>query len=318
MKTLVMGAGAIGAFYGAWLQKAGEDVYYCARGVHLAAMKERGLEVHSIEGDFKLAVKASADPREFAPYELVLFCVKSYDTIAAARQLEGCLAPGGILLTLQNGVENEAALCTIFPRESVMGGNARVGAEIAAPGKLVHTAGKMIEFGELNGSDTPRAHRLAEMFRRAGILGELTHDFVTIRWDKLMGNNGTNTVCTLGRCSLGAALSDPDGFETVRRLMIETVIVGRAEGARMSEERAEALLANLKKIPHLDEVRPSTLQDYERGKRLEYDAITGAVIRAARRHGIDVPVTETMHALLKLLDAGIEAARPRGAEALPR
>lgn len=318
MKILVMGAGAIGAFYGAWLQKAGEDVYYCARGDHLRAMNERGLEVRSIDGDFTLEVKASANPKQFAPYDLVLFCVKSYDTIPAARQLEGCLAPGGVLLTLQNGVENEAALCTIFARESVMGGNARVGAEITAPGKLIHTAGRMIEFGELDGSDTPRAHRLAEMFKRAGILGELSHDLLTIRWDKLMGNNGTNTVCTLGRCTLGAALADPDGYETVRRLMIETVVVGRAEGARMSEERADMLLANLKKIPHINEVRPSTLQDYERGKRLEYDAITGAVIRAAQRHGISVPVTETVHALLKLLDAGSQPARSPGSASAAR
>jgi 2-dehydropantoate 2-reductase len=307
MKILVMGAGAIGAFYGAWLQRAGDEVYFCARGEHLRALKGGGLEVKSVTGDFHLAVKASSDPREFAPYELVLFCVKSQDTISAAKQLVGCLAEGGAVLTLQNGVENEALLCEVFPRDQVMGGNARVGAEITAPGNLLHTVGGNVEFGELGGRKTPRALRIAESFRRAGILGEVTDDLVTIRWHKLMGNNGTNTVCTLGRCTVGAAIADPEGAALVRQLFVETVWVGRAEGAKLTEDQADSQLRQMKKYPNLDSIRPSTLQDFEKGKRLEYDAITGAILRAAKRHGIAAPATETVHALLKLLDAGIAA-----------
>jgi len=302
-----MGAGAIGAFYGAWLQRAGDEVYFCARGDHLRALQESGLEVKSVNGDFDLAVKASSDPREFAPYELILFCVKSQDTVSAGKQLVGCPADGGAILTLQNGVENEARLCEIFPREQVMGGNARVGAEITAPGKLLHTVGGNAEIGELDGRKTPRALRIAESFRRAGVLGELTDDLLTIRWHKLMGNNGTNTVCTLGRCSVGAAIADPEGAKLVRQLFIETVWVGRAEGAKLTDEEADIQLRRMSKYPNLNSIRPSTLQDFERGKRLEYDAITGAILRAAKRHGIAVPATEAVHALLKLLDAGIAA-----------
>jgi 2-dehydropantoate 2-reductase len=307
MKILVMGSGAIGAFYGAWLQRAGDEVYFCARGEHLRALNERGLEVKSISGDFHLAVRASSDPRELAPYELILFCVKSQDTLSAAKQLIGCLAEGGAVLTLQNGVENEALLCEVFPREQVMGGNARVGAEIPAPGKLLHTVGGNAEIGELDGRMSERVLRIAESFRRAGVLGEVSEDLLTIRWHKLMGNNGTNTVCTLGRCSVGAALADPEGVKLVRQLFLETVWVGKAEGAKLTEEQADRQLAQMKKYPNLMSVRPSTLQDYEKGKRLEYDAITGAILRAARRHDIAVPATETVHALLKLLDAGLAA-----------
>jgi 2-dehydropantoate 2-reductase len=189
-----------------------------------------------------------------------------------------------------------------------MGGNARVGAEIAAPGVLVHSVYGYIEFGELDGAETPRASRLAEVFRRAGILGQLTHDLKTIRWIKLMGNNGTNCVCALSRSSLGEALSDPDGRWLMMQLMLETVRVGYAEGAKMSPADAENALARLSKISTVDKIRPSTLQDVERGKRLEYDAITGAMIRAAERHGIEVPITRAMHALLKLIDQRIAAS----------
>ena len=309
MKILVMGAGGIGAYYGAKLKLAGQDVYFCARGAHLVAINSRGLIMRGDKDEVAVPIAASADPTEFAPYDLILFCVKSYDTISAARQLKDTLAPDGVIMTLQNGVENEAALCTIFPRESVMGGNARVGAEIATPGVLVHSAYGYIEFGELDGTETPRALRLAEVFRHAGIFGQFTHDLKTIRWIKLMGNNGTNCVCALGRSSLGEALSDPDGYWLMKQLMLETVIVGQAEGAKMSPADAENALVRLSKISTVDKIRPSTLQDVERGKRLEYDAITGAMIRAAERHGIEVPITRAMHALLKLIDRQITASR---------
>jgi 2-dehydropantoate 2-reductase len=303
MKILIMGAGAVGLFYGARLQRAGEDVYYCARGENLRVLREHGLEVRSFQGDFALQVKATGDPREFAPYELILFCVKAYDTVAAAGQLDGCLAAGGAVMTIQNGVENEDVLCTVLPGESVMGGNARVGAELTAPGKLLHTASGIIEFGELDGRDTPRAQRMAEAFKRAGVLGQFTRDLKSVRWKKLMGNNGTNTVSTLARCTLGAMFADPEGAALVHRLMSETAIVGRAEGANISDEDVETLYNVARNFSNASAVKPSTLQDLERGKRLEYDAISGAVIRAARRHGLSVPATETVHTLLKLLDA---------------
>jgi 2-dehydropantoate 2-reductase len=303
MKILVMGAGAVGAYYGAKLQQSGEDVTLCARGENLRAMRERGLEIKSAKGDLKLAVKATAEPRDSAPYDLILFAVKSYDTEAAARRLEGCLAPEGVLMTIQNGVENEEALCRIFPREAVMGGNSRIGADLVQPGVVEHTALGVIEFGELDGRETPRARRLAEAFQRAGILGEMTPDLKTLRWYKLMGNNSTNSVSALTRTTLGQMLDDPEGFRLVRTLMLETLAVGRAEGAKVADERADAQLDQIRNALNAHAIKTSTLQDLEKGKPLEYEAISGAVIRAARRHGIAVPATETVYALLRLLDS---------------
>ncbi|MBF6560649.1 MAG: 2-dehydropantoate 2-reductase [Candidatus Binataceae bacterium] len=302
MKILVMGAGAVGAYYGARLHQAGEDVVLCVRGENLRALRDRGLIVKSFRGDFTVAVKATDRPADFAPYDLILFAVKSYDNAAAARQLDGCLAPDGVIMTIQNGVENEEALCEFFPRAAVMGGNSRIGAELDAPGHVNHTALGKIEFGEMDGRITPRAERIAAVFERAGILGELTADLKSIRWVKLMGNNGTNTVCTLSRSTLGRMLEDPDGCKLSRTLMLETLAVGRAEGAKVGDDRADAQIEMITTSLNAHAIKPSTLQDLEKGKRLEYDAICGAVIRAARRHGIKVPATETVYALLKLLD----------------
>jgi 2-dehydropantoate 2-reductase len=303
MKILVMGAGAVGAYFGARLQQAGEQVIFCARGDHLRALKDNGLTFASYQGDFSIAVTATGDPRDFAPYDLILFCVKSYDTAAAARTLEGCLNPGGAILTVQNGVENEALLAEVFGREAVMGGNARVGAELVAPGRVVHRTGGLIEFGELDGRDTARAQRLAELFRRAGIFGELTMRLPTIRWEKLLWNAAFNTVTTLVQRKVGDLIDDPDCVELLRALMHEIAAVARAEGVALGDAQVEAQITRSR--ASLREVRPSTLQDSERGKPLEYEALCGAVIRAARRHQIATPYMDTVYALMKLLDRNL-------------
>ena len=118
MKILVMGAGAVGAYFGARLRASGEDVVLCARGENLRAIREHGLDITSIRGDLRIDVAATDTPSDFAPYDLILFCVKAYHTDAAAQAISGCLKPGGAILTLQNGVENEAKLAAIFGRDA--------------------------------------------------------------------------------------------------------------------------------------------------------------------------------------------------------
>ena|SRR5580658_1633878 len=304
MKILVMGAGAIGCYFGARLQAAGEAVAFCTRGEHLRAMRERGLEVASIRGDLKLpAVNAIERPAELAPYDLILFCVKAYDTEAAAHVIAGCLRPGGAILTLQNGVENEARLAAVFGADAVMGGNARAGVEIVAPGRIAHLSSGFIDFGELDGCESERARTCAEAFSRAGILGELTPRIMTLRWDKLIWNSAFNTVTTLTRRRVGEILDDPESLGLVTALMRETIAVARAEGADLGEDRVDHYLAHSRK--NLRALKTSTQQDFEHGKRLEYEGLSGAVVRAARRHGLRVPATEAVYALLRLLDGGL-------------
>ena len=300
MKILVMGAGAVGAYFGARLQQAGESVIFCARGENLRVLRDHGLTVASYQGDFNLRVDATDDAREGAPYDLILFCVKSYDTGTVASALAGCLTHGGKVLTLQNGVENEAALAEVFGRGAVLGGNARIGAEMVAPGQLVHRTGGHIEFGELDGEVTPIARDIAAMFERAGIFGELTERLGTIRWEKLLWNGAFNSVTALARSDVGTVIDDADGASLVRALMGEIVAVARAEGVALDERDIEAQMVRSER--HLRDVRTSTLQDSERRKPLEFEALSGAVVRAARRHGISAPRVETVYALLKLLD----------------
>ncbi len=300
MKILVMGAGAVGAYFGARMRAAGEDVVLCARSENLRAIREGGLDLTSIRGDLRIGITATDNPREFAPYDLILFSVKAYDTDAAAQAISGCLSSSGVILTLQNGVENEAKLATIFGRDAVMGGNARVGVEMVAPGRIVHMSTGHIDFGELDGRETDRARAIAEVFRRADILGQLSPDIMTLRWDKLIWNGAFNTVATLTRRRVGEILDDPEGLKLLRTLMEEIATVARAEGAKISDDRIEAYVAHSQK--NLRALKTSTQQDLERGKPLEYEALSGAVVRAARRHGIATPAVETIYALMRLLD----------------
>ncbi len=240
MKILVMGAGAVGGYFGARLEEAGEEVVFCARGENLRAMREHGLSVESFRGDLRLEkVNATADPRAFAPYDLILFCVKAYDTDTAAELIDRCLAPGGAILTLQNGVESESGLTERFGIASLMGGNARVGAELAAPGKIVHHTTGAIEFGELDGSNSARALKIADAFRRAGIFGQLVSDIRSLRWYKLLWNSAFNPVTTLTRRRVGDLLDDPDGLALVRTLMEETLAAAQADGAALRQEHID-------------------------------------------------------------------------------
>jgi len=307
MKILVMGAGAVGASYGARLAQAGEDVVFCARGENLRAMQERGLEITSIRGDLKLdKVAATANPRQFAPYDLILLCVKVYDTEAAAAAITGCLAPGGAIMTLQNGIENETRLAEIFGAGAVMGGNARIGSELVAPGKIVHKTSGTIEFGELDGRITPRADAIAEAMRRAGIFGELSTDIRLSRWDKLMWNAAFNTVTALTHRTVGEVLDDAEGYALVRNLMEEVRAAAAAEGVELSGERIAQVLAHSSR--NLRPVRTSTLQDLQRGKPLEVEALIGVVVRIARRRGIKAPISETIYALMRLADRSAMSA----------
>jgi 2-dehydropantoate 2-reductase len=301
MKILVMGAGTVGAYYGARLQQAGEKVVFCARGANLQKLAQSGLVITSIDGDLTLPkVTATDDPREHAFYDLILFCVKSYHTEDAARQIAECLHEGAAVLTLQNGVENETVLERILGPDTVMSGNARIFAEMPEPGRIVHTGMGYIEFGELDGTISQRARNYEAVFKRASILGRLVNNIRDLRWEKLMSNSAFNSITALTGRNLGDIYDDPDAYRLLRRMMAEAVEVARAEGATIPDERVEWLLDYVDR--NLRDSNSSTLQDLRRGRRLEYDAITGAVLRAARRHGIATPATEAMHALLKLLD----------------
>src|SRR5713101_1606915 len=188
MKILVMGTGAVGGFYGAMLARAGHAVMFVARGEQLRALRQKGLAVKSFRGDFHLEqVHATDRPEEAGVCDLVLVCVKFYDTEAAVRLAQAAVGTETTVLSLQNGVENEAQLERECGSAAVMAGMSYIGAELVNPGVVVHSFSGAIVFGERDGR-TPRAERLERTFLDAGIQAQLSTNITAALWDKLTWN----------------------------------------------------------------------------------------------------------------------------------
>lgn len=293
-----MGTGAVGGYFGAKLARAGNEVVFVARGDNLQALRSRGLSVASIDGDFELrAVNAVAEPAEAGRCDVVLVCVKSYDTEAAAVAMRSVVGPDTVVVSLQNGIENEATLCRVLGLPSILGGLTHIGAELVAPGVVRHDSGGRLIFGEPDGSSSPRARRLADLLERSGVAHHLSRHVDVMLWDKLAWNSAFNAATAVTRRTVGELLAHPDGRPLVRAAMLEVVEVARAIGVPLDPGRVEPEIE--RSARELGPLRTSMLQDLERGRPLELEALNGAVIRAAAHAGIATPTQRVLYAALK-------------------
>lgn len=303
MRILIAGAGAVGGFFGAVLTRAGHDVAFLARGANLAALRATGITVESIDGDFHVPrLTAVDDVAGLAPFDLVLFTVKSYDTAAVARQIAPAVRPDTIVLSLQNGIENETLLAAVLDLPPLMGAMTEIGAELVAPGVVRHVAEGTIFFGEITGHESQRGRNLAALLGAAGIRHHFSRDILVQLWNKLMWNAAHNAVTAITRTTAGAAAALPATAAVLRAAMHEVVAVARAQGILLDPQRVEAVVAFSRE--RLGALRTSMLQDMERGRRLEYDAINGAVVRFGEAVDVPTPVNRTLYGLLAALDPG--------------
>jgi len=298
MKILVMGAGGVGGYFGARLAQAGNEVFFIARGKHLDAIKADGLRVKSSLGEASLRVKAMQDPRDAGVADVVLFCVKLWDTEAAAQQLRPVVGPDTVAIPFQNGVESIERLKKILPQQAIMGGSAYIGTRIASPGVIEHT-GTMarIRFGVLVPSQRPRAERFLEACRKAGINAELADDIVSVNWEKFVFLVALSSATAVARAPIGTVRADPDLRWLFEQAMRETYRLARERGARLPEDFVDKQLAFAETLPA--EMRASLLHDLQAGGRLEAPWLCGAVARMSAESGLDAPVNRAVYAALK-------------------
>jgi len=294
-RVLVMGAGAVGGYFGGLLARAGVETTFVARGAHLEAIRGNGLRVRSPQGDFHVPARAVADPGEAGAADLVLFCVKSYHTEEAARALAPALGESTSVLTIQNGVENEAALGAVVGEGRVLPGVAYVSAAVEAPGVIRHLAEGSVAFGEADGSVSHRARAIEALFRRADVRVTLSDNIWGVKWAKLAWNATFNTLNALVGGTFDRIGADEALLGVGERAMREIAAVAVAAGVRFPERAVARGLAWARQaLP----IKTSTLQDLEAGRRLELDALTGAVVRKAAALGVPVPTVAALHALL--------------------
>jgi len=297
-RIAVMGAGAVGSFFGGMLARAGAEVTLIARGPHLEALQREGLFIDSIHFQERVKVRASSEPAAVRGAELVLFCVKTLDTESAARSIAPHLSAGAVVLSLQNGVDN-AEKIRAAAGVQVLPAVVYVAASLPEPGRVRH-AGR----GDLVLGDTPRqpSAEIAATFERAGVPCRLTDNIQGELWQKLILNCASNAVTALSRAGYAAAARNPFTRQTMTQAAEETVNVARAAGVRLPVESQELTAKLLKLFESYGEAVSSTAQDIARGKRTEIDALNGYVARRGAELGVPAPVNQTLHALIKLIE----------------
>ncbi len=299
MRIAVLGSGGIGGYYGALLARAGEDVRFIARGAHLEAMQRRGVTLRTAAGESTVPVTAVADTRSVDPVDVVLFCVKSYDTEAAARSLPPLMAPETAVLTFQNGLDTAEALAAVAGAEAVLAGAVYVALQLVAPGVILRTGGEgRIVFGELRGAVTERARRIASAFQRSGIPHEVSTDIQRVLWEKFLFIAGVGGVTALARAGIGPLLASPAGRTLLTASCAEIVGVAEATGAPLRRDAVNAVMEQAATLP--PQWRSSMARDLEEGRRLEVEALSGAVVRRGLRHGVPTPVHQAIAACLSI------------------
>ncbi len=295
----VMGAGGVGGYFGARLAGAGAKVAFIARGPHLEAMRAAGLRVKSALGDACIhPLEATDDPRRVGPVDVVLFTVKLYDTEAAAAAIAPMMGRNTIVVSLQNGVDAEEILARRLGAGSVIGGASYIFSVIEEPGVIRHSGrGARIVFGELDGRPRARAETLLAAFETAGIEATLTHSITVELWRKFTFLASLAAVCGQTRLSLGPVLADAETRRRLAGAMAEVVALARAKGVALDNEVVEAHLAFADTLD--GGMKPSLLQDLERGAWLEIASLSGTVARLGDELDIAVPIHAAAYAQLK-------------------
>ncbi len=300
MQVAVIGAGAVGCYYGGLLLKAGHDVTFIGRQPHVDAINANGLLLDTSTFKGHLAAKAATDADALAPPDLVLVCVKSADTEQAGRSLAGRLRPETSVLSLQNGVDNAPRLAAVTGH-AVIPVVVYVGSEMAGPGHVRHHGGGDLAIGASAASET-----LAQTLQAAGIRTTISDDIDVTLWSKLIINCAFNALSAVAGISYGPMLEVEGARDVVTRAVQEAASVARACGVAIADDIIEQIL----KIPAaMPNQKSSTAQDLARGKRSEIDFLNGYVVRKGAELGISTPTNHALQVMVKLAERGKAMSR---------
>ena len=302
MRFAILGSGAVGGYYGAKLARAGHDVTFIARGAHLAAIRANGLQVRSPAlGDFTVTAAAEEDTARVPPVDVVVVAVKAYDNATALPLIKPMLGADTTVLTLQNGVDSVNELAGVVGETQVLGGTTYIATALSAPGVIEQTGThRRIVFGEVFGTlprMSGRVQRIHEALSGADIQSEAVDDGRVPIWEKFIFLASLAGFTGASRLPIGPLWSDPfirtvflDGCREVER-------VARAEGVPVAADVVDRIGPYIDGIP--GSMRSSLLIDLSQGKRIEVEALQGAVVRRAARAAVPAPIMSALYAVLK-------------------
>ncbi|MGK4008674.1 2-dehydropantoate 2-reductase [Sorangium sp. So ce1036] len=296
MRILVVGAGAVGGYFGARLGLAGEDVTFVARGAHAEAMRSRGLVLRTPAGELRTPpLRVTELDGARGPFDLALVAVKWPSLAAVSAALPALLAPDGLCVPLLNGLDSEDAVARDLGASRVIAAVAFMSASLAGPGEIHTVAPTRAGLAPYRPGQEPRVEAVAALLERAGIPVRRASDHRAMLWEKMVWNAPFNAICALTDQRAGVAAERME--DLVRAGMLEVIAVARAEGTDISGAIADAMIAMTRKEYPLTE--PSMLQDVRAGRPTEVDILQSAVVDRGRRAGVDTPVLRTLAALLR-------------------
>ena len=311
MHFLIAGAGAIAGYIGARMALAGEDVTLFARGAHLQAMRQHGLRILSVDGDFTVHPRVIGDLNEAGDPDVIFLGVKAHGLAALAPQLKDLIRPDTIVIGTQNGipwwyfpdmhlerVDPGGVIAASIPRENVLASIVYFSTDIVEPGVIRHNEGNRISLGEPDGSRSDRARRVAEALIKSGLRAPITARIRHEIWVKIMGNVAFNPLSALTRGTLVQMIRDPEVNLVIRGIMSEVEAVATKLGMELPIS-IEQRIAGAEKV---GEHKTSMLQDLEAGRPMELEAIAGAVVELGERLNVPMPYTRTVYASTRLLD----------------
>jgi len=300
MKVLVVGAGAVGSYYGGRLAQAGHDVTFIGRKGHIDAIQNQGLTIDSkITGKHNVKVTAAEQLFATKPPDLVLLCVKSLDTLEAAQSLREFISPQTVVLCLQNGIDNHEIAGRILGPSRVHPTVIYVGVRISQPGTVEHVSRGEINFPIQLSALTPT-------FEQAGIAARSTDNILGMVWGKLLLNASCNALGMICGVSFGELAASPEMREVISGAVQEVVQIAELKGIRIPGENYPSQV--LKTAEGLGVGLSSMLQDFRAGKRIEIEALNGVVVRLGKELGVPTPFNATFYATAKLLEARKTAA----------
>jgi 2-dehydropantoate 2-reductase len=300
MKTVIMGAGAMGSLFGALLTLSGEDVWLVdIWKENIDAMCSNGLKVEDRGKVQIIPVKATTDVASAGKADLVLFFVKTYHAEKAVSDVWSIQKEETVFLTLQNGLGNEETICKKVNRKQVILGVTGQGATLLRVGHIRHGGAGKTYLGELDGKITDRATQIAQMFHRAGIETEVSSHIHDLVWEKLLVNVAVNALAALTGLKNGQLLDYPETVRLMEALVSEAVEVARRKGIQIDEQPMSRVKAV---IEATRQNRCSMGQDLDYKRRTEIDAINGAVVREAERLEISVPYNRMITDLIKVIE----------------
>jgi 2-dehydropantoate 2-reductase len=298
-RIAVVGAGAVGGYFGGLLARAGAPVVMIGRAAFVEAVKKNGLFLDTLQFQERVKVEVSTELSAVRGAEIVLFCVKTTDNATTAGALAPLLAPNAIVLSMQNGVDNVEqirAAAGIDALPAVV----YVAASVPEPGRVKHVGrGDLVV-----GPESELTKTIAALFSRAGVGCRISENIEGELWTKLVWNCALNAVSALGRAKYGLIASSPDAWKVVETAVYEVLAVAKAAGVQPPglENPKAALAGALKIATQMAEALSSTGQDLNRGKRTEVDSLNGYISRRGAELGVPTPVNHTLFALVKLAE----------------